>query len=196
MGSLDGYQPQEAGQLTSLPYTPPRLVINEIDYDQEGADSAEFIELYNPGPGVTPLTGVQLLLINGANNEVYQTISLSAVAPHLDSGAYLVIGAAFVIDALREHLTLPLSGSIQNGVEGVLLLDAEGNTYDSVSYEGVLTGERAEITEGGVSAPEDDTSAFPDGSIGRCPNGEDSDQNGADFRVFEHATPGEPNLCP
>ena len=36
------------------------LVINEVDYDQIGSDSAEFIEIYNPSPSPISLAGKQI----------------------------------------------------------------------------------------------------------------------------------------
>jgi hypothetical protein len=45
---------------------PPGFVINEVDADQVGTDSAEFVELFDGGVGNTDLTGLVLVLVNGS----------------------------------------------------------------------------------------------------------------------------------
>ena len=47
------------------------IFINEVDADQTGADTGEFIELYDGGVGNTPLDGYVLVLINGSNLQSY-----------------------------------------------------------------------------------------------------------------------------
>ena len=44
------------------------LVINEIDYDQPGSDTAEFVEIVNVGSSGVNLTGVDLVLVNGSSS--------------------------------------------------------------------------------------------------------------------------------
>jgi hypothetical protein len=57
----------------------------------------------------------------------------------------------------------------------------------------VITGQQGEwdATEGGAGAPADSNSST--GSIGRSPNGQDTGQNGADFKFNATLTPGAPN---
>ena len=44
-------------------------MINEIDYDQVGADSDGFVELRNNGTGAADLTGLALVLVDGARRD-------------------------------------------------------------------------------------------------------------------------------
>src|SRR5262249_14638546 len=44
------------------------LVINEVDYDQAGTDSASFIEIYNGTGADVALDGLAVVLINGSTN--------------------------------------------------------------------------------------------------------------------------------
>ena len=53
------------------------IVINEIDYDQPGTDTAEFIELYNSGLSPVSLDNFAIELINGSNSSSYRTINLT-----------------------------------------------------------------------------------------------------------------------
>ena len=55
----------------------PMLVINEIDYDQPGADAAEFIEIRNNGSSPVDMAGWTLELVNGNGGSVYNTVDLS-----------------------------------------------------------------------------------------------------------------------
>ena len=58
--------------------------INEIHYDNTGADTGEAIEV--AGPAGTDLTGWSLALYNGSNGTVYDTINLSGVIPDQQNG--------------------------------------------------------------------------------------------------------------
>ena len=42
------------------------VVINEIDYDQPGTDTAEFIELFNSSSSIISLDNYSIDLINGS----------------------------------------------------------------------------------------------------------------------------------
>ena len=74
------------------------VVINEVDYDQPGADNGEFIELYNCGVATVDLTGWTLELVNGTGGgaAIYDTVALSGT---LAGNAYLVICFGLNTDA-------------------------------------------------------------------------------------------------
>ena len=86
--------------------TPPPLRINEIDYDQPGIDTAEFVEIINAGNSPADLDGVSLVLVNGNGDAPYQTIALPAVA--LGAGDYFVVcgNAATVANCDLEAISL------------------------------------------------------------------------------------------
>ena len=46
---------------------PPNVVLNEIDYDQVGADAGGFVELYNAGLSAAELDGLALVFVDGAD---------------------------------------------------------------------------------------------------------------------------------
>ena len=98
------------------------VFINEIHYDNDGADSGEAIEV--AGPAGTDLSDWSLVLYNGANGATYDTIDLSGEIPEQQSG----------------HGTLSFARSgIQNGSpDGVVLFDGT-NVVQFLSYEGTLT---------------------------------------------------------
>ncbi|WP_437647370.1 lamin tail domain-containing protein [Sorangium sp. So ce362] len=137
-----------------------RLVINEVDYDQENTDGAEFIEIYNGTGGPVDLAGHALVLINGASElpSADQTFDLSP-AGTLAAGQYLVVGSTAVVgsDTLPEGaLTIPFSGAqinrVQNGApdgpDGIALVNTTtGSLIDALSCEGSITA----VTIGEVS---------------------------------------------
>lgn len=180
------------------------LVINELDVDQVGVDTAEFIELY--ATGEVDLWGIAVILLNGGvtPGQEYGRVDLSSVGI-LAQGSHLVIaGPSVVVQAPGVKLTpagWESSNRIQNGPNDVVLLwDTLGRgVVDTVSYAGVLhraviAGEAAEVdaTEGSAGAPGDSNSLV--GSISRSPNGQDTGQNGTDLRFTPTLTPGTPNL--
>ncbi|HMI90553.1 MAG TPA: lamin tail domain-containing protein [Polyangiales bacterium] len=175
---------------TSQPACGAGLVINEIDYDQEGSDSSELIELYNAGPCALATAELALVLRNGgaAGAPAYATIALDPVGAEIASGAYLVVAAAAVIAELPAGtLALgPTSFSLQNGPDAVELR-AGGTILDAVAYGGVVAGSGE-----GAPSPAD----RGPGALGRCPNGADSADNAADLSLLETPTPGSANACP
>ena len=161
------------------------LVVNEIDYDQLGADTGEFVEIYNAGPDAISLAGYRLELVNGAGGSVYETVDLSVVGSALPGNGYLVVGNQSVVDSLTGVLTVTISsGSIQNGPDGVHIVYGAA-FVDGVAYEGTMPG----VGEGTAAATD---SSSGTNSIQRIPNGWDTDDNGADFQLAP-STPGAAN---
>ncbi|MEE2645051.1 MAG: lamin tail domain-containing protein, partial [Myxococcota bacterium] len=166
------------------------LVINEIDYDQPGDDNAEFIELYNASGAAFPLAGVSLELINGSNQQVYESYALSNAGAELPAGGFLLIAPQAILAASGAALQLPLGGSIQNGgPDAIRLVDGAGAVIDALSYEGSVVG-----AVEGEGLP-DELSDRGAESIGRCPDGADRDENSVDFSTMV-PSPGQPNSCP
>jgi hypothetical protein len=179
------------------------LVINELDVDQVGADTAEYVELY--AEAETDLTGICVVQLNGGviPGTEYARIDLSPVGT-LAAGGYLVIAGPGVTAAAASVTYTPAgwgsSNRVQNGPnDAVVLFDAiGGRILDAVSYAGTL--HRAVIadqagewdaTEGDAGAPTDSNSMV--GSICRLPDGRDTGANGADFLFSATLTPGAPN---
>lgn len=170
------------GPATGTPPPPDGtgLVINEIDYDQPGTDTAEFVEIYNNSAGSIDLGDYQLQFINGTSDAVYMTVPLSG---SLAAGAYFVLGTASV-----NHLDLELTSSIQNGApDGIRLERTTGELVDSLTYEGNL---QTAGDGGGTSLADDGTQDAV--SLCRVPNGSDTDDNTTDFALCV-STPGVNN---
>lgn len=175
--------------LALAPATFAQLVINEVDYDQPGTDAAEYIELKNTSTSaVYPMQYVRVALVNGNSGTavVYATFASPSWAP-LAPGAYFTL-CADPLAGCDAALT-PATNAVQNGeLDAIVLLNVTDSTIiDALGYEGSLTG----ATEGtGLVLGDDNVTA--DRSVGRFPDGVDTNDNDADF-VRMCTTPGAAN---
>lgn len=168
----------------------PELVINEIDYDQPGTDSAEFVELYNAGAVPVDLGDYALEFVNGSGGgaSVYATIPLPATS--LAAGGYFVVCANALTTANCNLDVSPETNLIQNGAPDAVALLLGTTVVDAVSYEGDVPLPFAEGSGAGLIDPP--SGAFQ--SISRFPDGVDTDQNNVDFSV-RCTTPGAANVA-
>lgn len=99
----DPHAPGMAGTITVNAATPPVVVpnvwINEIHYDNTGADVNEGYEI--AGPAGTNLACYKVYRYNGANGQVYGTDTLSGVIPNLACG-YGTIWFAKPVDGMQN----------------------------------------------------------------------------------------------
>ena len=176
------------------------LIINEIDYDQPNIDDVEFIEIFNPTLSAVDLDRVEIHLISQSRSNVYQIHQIGLllreqgyVSTLLESNQYLVMGSQRILDASplsSLKLNIGEENLIQNGPNDGLLLINQGTStlLDSISYEGFVD----EVSEGMEGASRDNDT----GSLSRCMNGQDQDQNHLDFVQTPSPTPGASNSCP
>ena len=155
------------------------LVINEIDYDQAGADNAEFIEIKNSEATTVTLDGYEIQLINGNGVVAYATVDLASYA--IPPQGYFVLCSD---PNTVENCDVEFSTSLQNGPDAVTLVN-QGAIVDTVGYGGGVPG----YTEG-VSADADP--AIEQIGLSRLPDGADTESNNADFSPA-CITPGAPN---
>lgn len=169
---------------TPPPPPPPedgaKLVVNEIDYDQVGADSGGFVEIFNAGGGEADLTGIALVLVDGGTGGEYLRRTLTGT---LAPGGYLVVE----VDA-------------QNGApDGVALISAGGALLDALSYEGAIEaatigGTTYDLVEGTVLPAATADSNTVTGSLARIPNGSDTDDAATDWAFTSTVTQGAVNV--
>ena len=166
------------------PPPPPggtHLVVNEIDYDQVGADTAGFIEIANTGSSAVSLDGIAVVLVNGGDGAEYGRKPLTGM---------LAAGARLVVDV-----------DAQNGApDGVALIDTgNGTLLDALSYEGAITtatvgGSTYDLVEGTMLPADVADSNTVDGSLARIPDGKDSNDAASDWAFTTTATPGAANV--
>jgi len=99
------------------------IFINEIHYDNAGTDQNEFIEV--TGKAGIDLSDWSLVLYNGSNGEVYDTITLSGRLTDQSNGFGF---AAF------------FNTGIQNGIKDGIALVYQNVVEQFISYEGTLMG--------------------------------------------------------
>ncbi len=118
------------------------VFINEIHYDNAGADSGEGFEV--AGPAGTDLSSWSVALYNGNGGARYSTVALSGTIPDL--------GGGFGVLAFSHS-------GIQNGApDGLALIDDTGAVAQFLSYEGSFTASGGPAdgltsTDIGVSEP-------------------------------------------
>ena len=157
-------------------------MINEVDYDQVGADSGGFVEIANTTAAAISLDGLALVLVNGGDGQEY---ARSALTGSLAVGAYLALD----IEA-------------QNGApDGVALIDtAPKALLDALSYEGEITaavidGQTYDLVEGAALAETVVDSNTVAGSLSRIPNGIDSNNAATDWAFTTTVTKGAANVA-
>lgn len=174
-----------AGGTPPPPPPPPpggSLVINEVDYDQVGADGDGFVELKNTGTTAVELAGMALVFIDGADSEEYQREALTGT---LEPGGYLVV-----------------AGDAQNGApDGLALVDTDdGTLMDALSYEGAITaavigGQTYSLVEGAVLPTTVADSNTAAGSLSRIPDGRDTNDAASNWVFTTTLTRGSANVA-
>jgi len=175
--------------------SPGDIVINEIDYDDPGADDQSFVELKNISGSNIDLSLLRVIgLSSGTAIQYFDYQMQSHVLP---PGAYHVLGTTSNSGAVSGSIDETMTGVslLQNGAnDGVYLCLADYPTtiIDSVSYEGDLAHPEDSPDSGGagMDAPVNDNY-----SLSRIPDGTDSDNNTIDF-IYKGATPGDSNSTP
>ncbi|CAN5205482.1 hypothetical protein BH11MYX1_BH11MYX1_38990 [soil metagenome] len=179
------------------------LVINEVDYDNVGTDTAEYIEIFNPSAQTISLTNKVLYLVNGTDSAVYTTVDLSS-AVSLAPLSYLVVaGAGVTVPASAKKIDPGwTSNAVQNGApDGIAIADTSTLTIiDAFSYEGSIAAAMLpgfatppSLVEGTVLAATIADSNTAEGSLCRHPNGQDTDNANADWGLCATLSPGTAN---
>ncbi|SEL02434.1 Endonuclease I [Pseudoxanthomonas sp. GM95] len=126
------------------------VFINELHYDNTGADSGEAIEVV--ATSGESLAGYQLVLYNGSST--YGTSTLGAGTPVTCGGSAAIATVSYPRDGL------------QNGpADGIALVSASGQLVQFLSYEGQITasnGPAAGATS--TNLPVSETSSTPVGT--------------------------------
>jgi endonuclease I len=96
--------------------------INEFHYDNSGSDTGEFVEI--AGVNGTDLTNWKVIGYNGNDGKKYKTVNLSGTIPDQE-------GCLGTLDFVFSGM--------QNGPDGLALVDPSDNLVQFISYEGTFT---------------------------------------------------------
>jgi predicted extracellular nuclease len=179
------------------------MLINEVDADTPGSDTAEFVELFDGGEGQIQLDGLVIVLFNGYNDTSYRAIDLDGFKT--DASGYFVAGNKAVAGV---DLVLA-DGVIQNGADAVAIYAASSNDFPNgspVTQNGLLDalvydtddddddGLLVLLNDGQPQINEADRDYKDFDSNQRCSNGEGGQRNSGGY-LQNPATPGMGNEC-
>ncbi|MCZ6653758.1 MAG: lamin tail domain-containing protein [Planctomycetota bacterium] len=181
--------------------------INEVDADQTGTDSAEFIELYDGGVGNTDLTGLVVVLYNGNGDVSYLAFDLDGESTN-GQGYFVLCGDAANVPNCDLDVD-PNTNLIQNGPDAVALYTGDDsdfpngtsvtttNLLDAIVYDTnddddpgllvLLNADQPQVNECGGGGCTTDSNQ-------RCPNGSGGGRNTHTY-VQAIPTPGAENSC-
>ena len=165
----------------SPPTGSTQLVINEVDYDQVGADTDGFVEIANAGSSPATLDGIALVLVNGGDGTEYQRKALTGT---VSAGGYVRVDV-----------------EPQNGApDGLALVDTgSAALLDALSYEGAIHsatigGATYDLVEGTMLPIEVTDSNTVEGTLARIPDRRDANDAATDWAFTTTPTPGAANV--
>ncbi|MCB0445362.1 MAG: T9SS type A sorting domain-containing protein, partial [Gelidibacter sp.] len=100
-----------------------QVVINEIDADTPGTDTAEFIEL--KGTPNASLDGLVVVLYNGSNDTSYAAFDLDGKT--LDANGFFILANTGLISG--QDIDLGASNALQNGADAVAVYTANDTDF-------------------------------------------------------------------
>jgi hypothetical protein len=188
----------------TFPITVIHLVVNELDSDQVGSDTAELVEIATGVPGVS-LAGYTLVLWNGNGDVSYLTVPLNATT---DANGFVLV-ANVGMTAELPVIPVNAANSLQNGPDAVGVHQAPaaslpngttlaqaaaaGAIIDALVYE-TADADDLELIAGlllaGGSVDEGTTGV---NSIQRCGAAR---RDGGAFTSITTPTPSAVNTCP
>ena len=188
-----------------------KVMINEVDADTPGSDTAEFVELYDGGTGNTPLDGLVVVFFDGGSTgsgkQSYAAFDLDGYST--DAHGYFVMGNPGVPNA---SLTFDPGqfGLLQNGPDAVALyignasdfpngtIATTTNLQDAIVYgtdDPNASGLLPLLNAGQPIVNENATGNSQTQSSQRCPNGMGGFRNTSPYYPGA-PTPGAVNNCP
>ncbi len=185
------------------------IVINEVDADNVGTDTTEFIELYDGGTGNTALDGLVLVTFNGSDDQSYNlggysnAIDLDGYST--DANGYFILGNSAIASA---DITFG-NDSLQNGADAVALFIGDGsdfpndtpvsttNLLDALVYDTSDTDDAGLLVLLNPTEPQVNENGNGNGaaeSSQRCPNGAGGQRNTSGFTQMA-PSPDADNPC-
>jgi hypothetical protein len=161
---------------------PVRLRVNEVLTGITGAAANEFVELVNAGAEDLDAGGYRVVYRSaaGTSDTVLSTLPAGTIIPA--HGHYLFGGSAYAGPVAPDQ---SFGTGLAATAGGVGVRNPDGALLDSVGYGASAANGFVE----GQPAAAPPTTAAPGSSIGRLPDGADSNENSVDFAVNSTPTP-------
>ena len=169
------------------------IKLNEFVPNPEGGDEGlEWVELVNTGGATVRLDGwlIRAATSEWKDDDEYTFPAEVEIAP----GEFIVVGGEDVPE--QQYLAEGISLGNGSDGDGLRLVDCEGNTVDTVIYSS--SGLNDDELEDDLGAIAGTVATMPDEntSLGRYPDGEDTEDHGEDWVVYGTPTPGAANDAP
>ena len=209
----DGLTSNASFSFTTAAAPPPgagKVMINEVDADTPGSDTAEFVELYDGGTGNTPLDGLVVVFfegMSGSGNQSYVAFDLDGYST--DANGYFVLGNPGV-PGVSLMFDPGEFGLLSNGPDAVGLYIGNGtdfpagttatttNLQDAIVYgtdDPSASGLLPLLNAGQTIVNENATGNSQTQSSQRCPSGMGGFRNTSPYYPGA-PTPGSANTCP
>ncbi len=159
--------------------------VNEFSTGVSGAATNEFVELVNAGSSTSDISGYKVVYrsASGASDTTLATLPTGAV---LAPGAFYLLGGSGYAGSAAPDQSFSAAIAATGGSIGIR--GADGTLLDAVGY-----GTAANGLGEGSPAPAPPATAGPGSSAIRLPDGNDTQDNAADFSVTGSPTPKGPN---
>lgn len=156
----------------------PKIVINEIDSDQAGTDTMEFVELYDGGVGNVSLSGKTVVFFNGGTDQSYAVFDLSG--QFTNTNGFFVLGNSGVTPTPGLSF---FNNTLQQGADAVALYAGTfslnspvttTNLLDAVVYDNGQPDDPGLLTllqPGQLQMNEDQNNSGTAQSLARVPDG-------------------------
>lgn len=182
---------------------PPNVIINEVDSDQVGTDTTEFVEIYDGGTGNTSLTGLVIVFYNGSDDISYAAFDLDGKTTNA-SGYFTLANAAVP----GVDMTFA-DGLMQNGPDAVAIYVgnasafpngtpvATTNLIDALVYDTNDADDAGLLILLNAGQPQVNEDSAGNGTVNssqRCPNGSGGARNTSTYNQFT-PTPDGANTC-
>jgi hypothetical protein len=163
------------------------VVINEVQSDGATA-SDEFVELYNPAACALSLNGYKVGYYASSATTGTPNIYFTGTAAHsIPSKGYFLIGGSGFTPPPGGKIDGTLTGGLKNDAGRVGITNGSGKLLDAVAYGTQVTGATLYVEKNPAPSPPSNK------SVGRKPDGTDTDNNAVDFKVLSSPTPGSAN---
>jgi hypothetical protein len=158
------------------------LRVNEVMTGMTGAAANEFVELVNTGTEAVDVSGHRVVYRSAAGTSDTVLATLPAGTVLAPDGYYLLGGGSYSGPVAADQ---SFATGMAATAGGIGLRNADGALLDSVGYGATAANGLVE----GQPAAAPPTTASPGSSIGRMPNGADTNDNSVDFAVNATPTP-------
>jgi hypothetical protein len=156
--------------------------VNEVATGTIASAADEFVEIVNPAGSTAADIGGWRLVYRSATGTSDTTLVTVPAGTLLAAGSFYLFGGSGYAGARAADQSFATGLAAAGGSVGIR--DASGSLSDSVGW-----GTAANALIEGAVAPAPPSTAAPGSSIVRRPDGHDTNDNSADFRVTSAATP-------